>query len=133
MAKRTFLRADRVASAIRNIAAEYFTWGVMDPALTEVAVTDVQVTPDLSYARIFYRIFGKNEAQPNVDEALRRFAGKFRSELAQRIRLRHVPDVVFIYDQQLEAALRIEEILAKLREEQSEDDSAAADETPEKR
>lgn len=133
MAKRTFLRADRVASAIRNIAAEYFTWGVMDPLLTEVSITDVQVTPDLSYARIFYRIFGKNEAQPNVDEALRRFSGKFRSELAQRIRLRHVPEVVFIYDQQLDAALRIEEILAKIREEQAEEDSAPDNDTPAER
>lgn len=107
-----------------------------DPRLSAITVTDVEVTRDTSRAEIYYSIMPpvveeggvsdfdviEGEAweteKAEIQEALEGASGWLRAQLAPNLRLRHVPELVFTYDDSLEHGARIEALLRELREEE---------------
>lgn len=87
-----------------------------DPRLGFVTVTDVEVSRDLGYVRIFVSVYGEGDAVEKTWTALKSGTGYVRSELGQRLRLRHVPEIVFKADESAARGQRINSILAQLRE-----------------
>lgn len=85
-----------------------------DPRLGMVTVTDVEVTPDATRAKVYFTVLGGEEARDEAQEGLRSAAGWLRRELAQRLRLRNVPELVFRYDHSVERGERISAILDEL-------------------
>jgi ribosome-binding factor A len=86
-----------------------------DPRLSSmVSVTDVEVTHDLSYARVFVSTLSAGEERARELAALQRAAGYVRHLLAPRLGLREVPDLRFVHDTSIERGARVEEILRKL-------------------
>jgi len=111
------IRPERVAQTIRREVAELIENKLRDPRLHAwVSVTDVEVTPDLSVARIFVSILPEEPERTRVLEILTRAAGFVRHELAPRLGLREVPEIRFLHDSSIERGARIEEILRKLRD-----------------
>lgn len=108
-----------------------------DPRFADVTITDVSVTQDTSRAEVYYSIIPPvaeedlpdDEARANqlaaldshkeeIKEALDGATGWLRANLAPTLRLRHVPELNFVYDDSLEHGARIEALLKKLREEE---------------
>jgi len=85
-----------------------------DPRLSYVSVTDVEVSPDLRYARVFISHMGEAEETPLVLKALGHAASYIRHELAQRAILRYVPEMSFHLDNSLERGERIERLLQQV-------------------
>ncbi|MGD8997429.1 MAG: 30S ribosome-binding factor RbfA [Anaerolineae bacterium] len=85
-----------------------------DPRLAMVTITDVEVTPDAARAKVFFTVLGGEEARDEAQEGLRGAAGWLRRELAARLRLRNVPELVFRYDRSVERGERISAILDEL-------------------
>lgn len=97
---------------------------VDDPLVRLVTVTDVELTPDLKHARVFFSVIGTPAPPP--EEALRglRRARRFIQRcLAEQAELRYTPSLEFRYDPTAERAQRIETILREI----AEDDAPAAD------
>lgn len=120
MAQKGFRRADRVAERIRSELMDLLLRGsVRDPAASEVVISAVRVTDDLSIARVYVRVLEEVEAdrQEQVVQALRRATGFLRRELGHRLQLRHVPALEFYWDDVVDSALRIESILEEIRDE----------------
>jgi ribosome-binding factor A len=118
MAQKGFRRADRVAERIRSELMDLLLRGsVRDPAAQDVVISEVRMTDDLSIARVYVRVLEEidPERQQGVVEALERASGFLRRELGHRLELRHVPTLEFYWDDVLDAALRIESILAEIR------------------
>jgi ribosome-binding factor A len=88
-----------------------------DPRLGFATVTDAEVSKDLRYVRVYVSVLGDEESANSTLAALESGTGFFRSELGQRIRLRHTPDVSFRIDRTAQKGARIDELLAKLRED----------------
>lgn len=90
-----------------------------DPAASEVVISAVRVTDDLSIARVYVRVLEEIGAdrQEQVVEALGRATGFLRRELGHRLQLRHVPALEFYWDDVVDSALRIESILEEIRDE----------------
>ena len=86
---------------------------INDPKLGFPTVTEVDVTPDLTTAKVYVSFLGKNYKKRDGIEALRRAKGHIKSELAKRIKIRRIPDLTFLVDDTLDKAERIEEILNK--------------------
>ena len=108
------LRKARLADLIRDILATLLSGGQMsDPALGSVAITAVRVSADLQVATAYYRNFG---SLPNKDvqAGLQRATGYFRRQIADAIDLRRVPEVRFFFDESIERAARVEELLAQI-------------------
>ena len=84
-----------------------------DPLLGFPTVTEVDVAPDYSQAKVYVSFLGKNYKKRDGLEALRRSKGHIKSILAKRIQMRKIPDLVFVVDDSLDKAQRIEDILNK--------------------
>jgi ribosome-binding factor A len=85
-----------------------------DPRLAMVTITDVEVTPDATRANVYFSVLGGEEARAEALEGLRSAAGWLRRELAQQLRLRNIPELVFRYDRSVERGERISAILDEL-------------------
>jgi ribosome-binding factor A len=113
-------RPDRVADQIRSELALLIAREVHDPGVGFLTLTRVKVTPDLQLARVFYTSLGDDTAQRETARALRRAAPFLRRQLGQRIRLRRVPELEFLYDQSIAQNDRIEQILQDWKAERHE-------------
>ena len=104
-------RTDRLAAEIQEGVAELLAHGLKDPRIGFVTVTRVDLTADLRLARIYVGILGGPADREKTLAGLAQATGFVRRELGKRIRVRHVPEVVFLYDEGLNAAERIAQIL----------------------
>jgi ribosome-binding factor A len=83
-----------------------------------VSITEVEVSDDLCYARIFFSVYGEHEERTahRIEQLLNGKKGVVRHELAQRLIMRQHPEVRFIYDETPARAARIEDLLRQARE-----------------
>jgi ribosome-binding factor A len=116
MAPREFSRAERVAGEMRRELALLIQREIKDPAVGFISVSDVEVSRDLSHARVFVTVFEEDKAKDSID-ALNKAAGFLRGRLGQEMRLRSVPELHFRHDASVETGQRmdrlIEEAVAK--------------------
>ena len=110
-------RRDRVTEAIRKEVSLIIHEELKDPRLGFVTVTEVELTPDLRLAKIFYSVLGKEQEHKKTKEALDSALGFIRRLIAQRINLRFAPEIVFKEDRSGEYSVRIEEVLNELKEQ----------------
>jgi ribosome-binding factor A len=92
-----FSRALRVGEQIRRELAEQIR-KLKDPRVGMVTITDVEVTKDLSVAKVFYSVLGEDDVVTQTQKGLERAAGFIRRELGHAMRLRVVPELRFHYD-----------------------------------
>lgn len=95
---------------MRDALVEVFRFDLKDVALGLASVTEVEVSPDLHFARVFISALNEDEAR-RVVEALQERRGRIRSFLGKRIRLRYTPELDFKYDDTAARAGRIEALL----------------------
>jgi ribosome-binding factor A len=96
-------RIERVNALIRKEVSELIQHHLRDPRLDSfVAVTEVVTSPDLQHARIFISGIGGKQEKEKIMEVLGSAAGFLRTELAGRVRLRHIPELVFAWDDSIE-------------------------------
>jgi len=113
-------RIERVNSIIRQEISELLQRQVKDPRLGNlVAVTDVSTSADLRHAKIFVSRIGSEEEKQETLSVLAAASGFFRNELAKRLRLRHIPELSFQWDDSIERG----DYLLKLIDEVSSDSS----------
>jgi ribosome-binding factor A len=114
-------RADRVAERIKVELMELLLRGaVRDPGAKDAYVTGAAVSDDLTHARVYVRALGEERSeaeQQGVVDALNRASGFLRRQLAGRIELKHQPELRFFWDEGIERAARIEELLSEIQRE----------------
>lgn len=109
------IRPEKVAHLMRREVADILERKLRDPGLVStVTVTDVQVTHDLSFAKIFVTVLGDQAARGQAMEALKRATGFVRHELGDRLDLREVPELRFEYDVSLDRGHRVEDLLRRI-------------------
>jgi len=111
------IRPEKVAHRMRREVAEILQQKVRDPRVSAmVSVTDVEVTSDLSFARVFVSILGPEAERAATFEALAHAAGFVRHELASRLELREVPEIRFVHDESARRGARVEELLKRIQD-----------------
>ena len=110
------IRPERVAQFMRREIAEILEHRLNDPRLAGlvVSVTDVEVTRDLSSAKVFVSVLETGETRTNALAALQSAVGFVRHLLSSRLELREVPEIRFLHDTSIERGARVEELLRKL-------------------
>lgn len=108
-------RPERVAQLMRREISEVLQRRMRDPRVTGmVSVTDVEVTHDLSSARVFVSIMPDGPERQRTLDALQSAAGYIRHELAPRLGLREVPELRFVLDTSIERGARVDELLRRI-------------------
>jgi len=94
-----FSRSRRVGEQIRRILAQLLQDEVNDPRIGMVTLTAVQVSKDLSHAKVFFTVLDDDaDAVKKTREGLMRASGFLRHELGRQIKLRLTPELHFEYD-----------------------------------
>jgi ribosome-binding factor A len=120
-------RPDKVGEQIRIELSQLLARDVHDPGIGFITLTKVSVTPDLQLARVYYTTLGDEKAQKETGKALHRAAPFLRRQIAQRVRLRRVPEIEFFYDKSVAQHDRVERILQDLKAEADARPPAAPD------
>ena len=100
---------------IRQVVAEALIREVRDPRISLVTVTRVEVSQDLSHARLFVTMHAEGEEREATLEGLKRASGFFRTRVSKVLSTRITPDLLFEADLGAEHAARIEQILGALK------------------
>ena len=111
-------RGGRINEEVKREVSNIIQNEIKDPRLTAmVSVTDVKVTRDLRYAKVFVSIFGKNdEEKNNTFVALKNASGYIRKEIGQRINLRYNPQIIFELDDSINYGIHIEELIQRVKD-----------------
>ena len=112
-------RASRVGDQIQAELASLLTRDVHDPGIGFVTITRVKLSPDLQQARVYYTSIGDDKAKRESARALDRATPFLRRQVGQRLRLKRVPVLTFLYDESIEQGDRIERILQELKMERA--------------
>ena len=92
-----FPRSDRLASQIQRELARLVRSNLKDPRLSAPTILEVQVSRDLSQARVFFSILDPEEAEQSL-HALKHASGYLQREVGKVLKSRITPKLVFIYD-----------------------------------
>ena len=94
-------RPQKVADLIQRELSELLRLEVRDPRVGMVTITSVDVSPDLSHAKVFVTLLEKEKLAETL-QGLQRASGFLRSQLAHRMKLYTTPELRFIYDESVE-------------------------------
>jgi len=106
-------RTSRVGENIRDVLVEVLRNDIKGFDIGWSSISEVEVSPDLHYARVYVTGLKEEETKKTVEE-LRRVAGQARHHLGKRIHLRYTPELDFRYDETAMRALRVETILREV-------------------
>ncbi|HLG16066.1 MAG TPA: 30S ribosome-binding factor RbfA [Blastocatellia bacterium] len=106
-------RPERLAEQIKEEVSLIVAGDLEDPRIGFAIVTDAKMSPDLRHARIYVSVLGTDEEIEASIATLNHAAGFVRRQLGATLRLKHTPELHFVYDETLESAERIEKILSE--------------------
>lgn len=110
MPKRSFSRTDRLSAQFRRELGTMVHEAVREYSLPSASVSDVEVTRDLSHAKVWVTAL-QPERSLEVVKALNELAKGFRQQLGKMLRIRQVPELHFHYDVSVDRGEKIELLL----------------------
>lgn len=120
-------RALRVAQRIQQELSELLIFGVTDPRLQGIFITQVRVDRELEYANVFISALEGPDRADEIMAGLAHASGYLRRELSQRVELRSFPKLRFHWDPTPEQAARIDQLLSELPPAPPLDDTETPD------
>jgi ribosome-binding factor A len=106
-----FPRARRVADQIQRELPELIRQEVKDPRVGMLTITEVEVNRDMEHAKVFFTTLGGTAEHDACLQGLQRASGFLRSLLSQRMQLRVVPKLSFVYDTSVERGLQLDRLI----------------------
>lgn len=110
------VKIERIADNIQKELSYILQLEVRDEDIKFVTITDVHVTNDLSFAKVYFTVLDENKKDQTL-KALKDASSFLRRELANRIDIRHIPELQFVYDESIDYGKKIETIIETLRED----------------
>ncbi len=86
-----------------------------DPRVQGVTVTEVEVTADTRFARVYFSVLGSADDKDKATRGLDSAAGWLSKELGRRLRTKHTPHLTFKYDESLERGERMAQLLDEVK------------------
>jgi ribosome-binding factor A len=112
-AKKSFHRTDRVSAQLRRELGTLVREAVAEHGLPSVSVSDVEVTRDMAHAKVFVTAL-QEERSTEAVKGLKAVAPEIRFRLARAVKMRHVPELHFHYDDSVDRGERIDNLLRDL-------------------
>ena len=103
-------RPQKVADLIQRELSDLLRREVRDPRVGMVTLTSVDVSPDLSHAKVFFTILEKDK-KDETTKGLQRAASFLRSQLSHRMSMYTTPELRFVYDESVERGDRLSRLI----------------------
>lgn len=113
------IKIDRIASALVKEVSYILMTEIKDQNIKFVTITDCKLTSDLSYAKFYYTVLD-DEKREETAKALKNARGFVRSKLYDRIDIRYIPEIDFVFDESIEYGKNIENIIEEIHKKDEE-------------
>lgn len=107
------IKQERLASIFAKEITNIINFDLKNPNVGMVSVTKVTVSSDLNFSKIYVSIIDQKTKNTTI-EALNKSKGFIKTELSKRLTIRKIPDLMFLYDDTLDRAQRIENIINRI-------------------
>ncbi|HEX6123301.1 MAG TPA: 30S ribosome-binding factor RbfA [Ktedonobacterales bacterium] len=119
---RNYRRQDQLGEVITRELSDLMRSRMKDPRIGFASITNVEVSADLRHAKVFVSVMGSPEEQQDTMRGLDHASGFLRHELAQRLTVRHVPEIAFKLDHSIAHGAQVLELINRV----AADDAARA-------
>ncbi len=119
-------RSLRVADQIQKDLSEILTFELKDPRVGLVTITEVQVTPDYAYAKVFFTTL--NDSEESIQETLQgleKANGFIRNQLSKRMHIHTLPQLRFEYDYSVVRGMALSDLIDQANSQRAKDDEDA--------
>ena len=110
-----FSRKERLAAQIQKELSAIISNQLKDPRVGMLTLSEVQVSPDMSHAKVYYTLFGDHGSPEETQQGLKKASGFLRSALSKTLSTRTTPELKFIYDETPEKGDHMEALIARAR------------------
>lgn len=108
---REFSRSQRMGTQVLRTLSELLRFETKDPRLKGVSLTSVELTRDLSVARVYFSLLHPDDKPEAVLEALGKANGFLRTKLGKELMIRQVPQLRFVHDDSAQHAAYISDLI----------------------
>lgn len=112
------IKIERLNHAFQEEISMILMTEIKDEDIKFVTITGVETTSDLSYAKVYFTVLDDTKRKSTL-EALNGAASFIRGKLAERVEVRHTPELKFIYDISIEYGNHIDEIIDNINKEEN--------------
>ncbi|NGX34119.1 MAG: Ribosome-binding factor A [Candidatus Anoxychlamydiales bacterium] len=111
-------RIKRLNSLLREVISEVLQENVKNPNISKFTnITDVDITSDARYAKVYISVIGTDEERKNTMDALNQAAGFISVHASKKVVLRYFPTLTFELDTSLDKHMKIDKILTDIKKE----------------
>ena len=107
-------RPERLGDLIQREVSDLIRLELRDPRVGMITITSVDVSPDLSHAKVFFTLLDKQQLA-DARQGLKRAAGFLRSQLARRVKMYTTPELRFEYDESVERGDRLSRLIDSVK------------------
>ncbi len=111
------VKIERMASNLVKEISYILATEIKDKDIQFVTITDVKLTNDLSFAKVYFTVL-EDDYRKDTLQALKSASGFIRRQLADRVDMRHIPELIFIYDESIAYGNKIEKIIEKINKDE---------------
>lgn len=115
-----YSRVDRLQSQMIKELAEIMEGELKDRPPYMITFTRTEISRDLRYAKVYFSVLGGEGEISDCMSFLKRHSGVIKKMIGSRMRLKHMPEINYVYDDSVENVARIGEILNRLKEDRNE-------------
>ena len=117
-------RQEKLGELIAADISDLLRTRVKDPRVGFASITRVEVSGDLRHAKVFVSVMGNSEEQKETMKGLKNASGFLRHELASRLTLRYMPELIFKLDHSIEEGARVLELIQQVEQEEAQHPSS---------
>jgi ribosome-binding factor A len=116
-------RIERLNSVIQQEISQLLRDQVNDPRLTSlISITEVSTSSDLRHTKVFISTFGDNVDKKEILQGFTAASGFLRRQLANRLQLRHMPELSFHFDDSIERAAEVLKLIDEVASKDAENE-----------
>ena len=109
------IKIERISDALIEQISYIVSNKVKNKDINFVTITDVKVSSDLGFAKVYFTVLDDSKIDSTL-KALKEASGFIRHELRDRIEIRQIPELTFVYDESINEAKKIEDIIEKIHD-----------------
>ncbi|MDH3266726.1 MAG: 30S ribosome-binding factor RbfA [Gammaproteobacteria bacterium] len=110
---REFSRSQRLGTQILRSLSELLRFETKDPRLNDVSLTSVDLSRDLSVARVYFSLLNPEDSPDEAMDGLNKASGFLRAKLGSAIKVRHIPELRFFHDDSAAQSDKISQLINK--------------------
>lgn len=127
--RKNSIKNTRINGEVQKELSKVISQEIKDPRIDPLtSVVEVDVTPDLKYAKVYVSVFGDEEKKKATLEGLKSATPFIRTHLAKTINLRNTPELKFIMDESIEYGVAMSKLIDEVTKDLPKDSETESEE-----